>query len=389
MSLQVPLTPDELDQLDGLVEEGLLEREVADDIRNGVYDAGMIDLIRLLADEEEADLAKQLEKIRADRQPIPLTRNTRNGIWLKRIGGFAAAILLSAGLGILYKNLRNSSQETSSIEAVVSIIPPAVKGASLKLADGSVVALDSTAVGSITNQGGNRVEKKTGGAIAYENGASAGINTLFNTLTTARGQRFQVDLPDGTKAWLNAGSSLTYFARLGQKDTERRVTLQGEAFFDVAPNKSVPFVVVANGTQTTVLGTHFNVAAYPEESAVSITLLRGSVRVAHEKNTQILKPGQAAVSITGKDALHVDPEADTSRAISWKEGYFQFDEPLDQAMRELARWYNVGLDLQGSFHDRLVAREPREVPLSDVLRKLEEIGAGHFKIVNKTIIVTR
>ncbi|MDR3716774.1 MAG: FecR domain-containing protein [Puia sp.] len=384
-----PLSPDELMQLNDLHNRGLIGPEMYEAIHNQVVDKDLLDEGAYLENAQPGEYERLRRMINPETRVIPITGGKRVILIAVSV---AAAFLIIAGLEIFRNSGGANKIDARSTPAMSEQeIPPAIKGATLKLADGSLVTLDSTGAGVVADQGGNRVSKLQGGVLAYlhsgKNDNSPGINTLFNTLTTSQGHRFRVDLPDGSKVWLNAASSLTYFAQLGDNNKVRRVELTGEAYFEIVPMRSVPFIVRANGTTTTVLGTHFNVQAYEENSRVAITLLQGSVRVNKGEQSEILHPGQEAISKTGSDLLQLDKEVDTAMVTSWKQGIFAFREPLGQIMQELARWYDVKVIMHGNADRRVAARGSREQPLRNILDNLEKIHAGHFTVKDRTIVV--
>jgi transmembrane sensor len=301
-----------------------------------------------------------------------------------------AAAIIGGVIGIFAVYREFSKVDKANL--VAQDFQPAAYRAMLKLGDGRLLSLDNSgSAGIIASQGTSKLQKSDGGVLTY-NAATTGshTSTIYNTLSTDKGQRYVVNLPDGTKVWLNAGSTLRFFADLGSKEKERQVELRGEAYFEVAANKSVPFkVFTSNGAEINVLGTHFNVAAYADEPTISITLLQGAVKVAYKGQSSILHPGQQAIALPGPGALSVNKGVDVDRATAWRKGYFDFNQPLSQVMRELSRWYDVKLDNKGNrnIDDTIVIRESREVPLSTMLRRLERIGSGKYSLVDSTIVV--
>ena len=277
---------------------------------------------------------------------------------------------------------------------------PGGNKAILTLSDGSTIVLDSAHNGALTQQGNTKVVKLDSGQLAYRSGTGGpqGTGVQYNTIATPRGGQYQVVLPDGTKVWLNAASSLkfpTAFAR-----NERSVDLAGEAYFEVAKNAGAPFKVHiithqaaepgqgSPGGEVEVLGTHFNVNAYDDEAAIKTTLLEGSVRVSKGREHGLLQPGQQA-QLNRKGDLHLVLDANTEEAIAWKNGYFQFEEAdVRTVMRQLARWYDVEVSYEGPAPERQFGGQmPRGVNLSEVLRILQESNV-HFRIEGKKLVVT-
>ncbi|WP_315816159.1 FecR family protein [Paraflavitalea speifideaquila] len=267
--------------------------------------------------------------------------------------------------------------------------PPASNSAQLTLADGSRVNLDSNGLAVLPNQGEVNLSYKNG-QLAYRGSNNA---NLFNTISTPRGATYDVSLADGTKVWLNAASSLRYPVAFA--GNERIVTLTGEAYFEVSRSEA-PFKVIANGkSEVVVLGTHFNINAYPDESTVATTLLEGKVKVAallndkpDNQNTQLLSPGQQAVTASGK--IQLKQHADINSVMAWKSGKFYFEnEKLENIMKEFSRWYDVEVVYQSN--DELKGRRffmivDRKLPLREVLKSLENSGL-QFLIEDKKLII--
>ncbi len=269
-------------------------------------------------------------------------------------------------------------------------INPGTNKALLTLANGSTVALDNVHTGTIGTEGNTKISKLDSSQLAYN--AAINLNRgshpeLFNMLSTPRGGQYQVILADGTKVWLNAASSLRfpiYFTR-----NSRKVELTGEAYFEVAKNPSLPFIVQVNGMQVQVLGTHFNVMAYGNEKEIRTTLLEGSVRITQNDESLTLKPGeQARITETGK--MSIAKDADVEEAIAWKNGEFQFNgASIETIMKQVERWYDVDVSYEGTIAPHaFVANISRDVPVSKLLKLLQLTGQVHFKIENKKITVT-
>lgn len=280
----------------------------------------------------------------------------------------AAAILLLVVSGTWFFASRSQRQKTA-ITAAYDKAPGADK-ALLTLADGSVVALDSTGNGQIT--GGNTNIQQQGGVLKYGASASA---AGFNTLTTPRGGQFRVVLPDGTAVWLNAATSLRYPTAFD--GNERVVTLRGEAYFEVAKNTAKPFrVQIDEHTAVEVLGTHFNIHAYSDENQISTTLLEGKVMMTNSDASLrrvVLNPGQQA--IVNNDQLSVSKQVNIDQVMAWKNGMFNFEGmDLPSVLRQLSRWYDVEIVYEGKIPTRKFGGEmQRDLSLQQVLRILEKM----------------
>jgi len=254
----------------------------------------------------------------------------------------------------------------------------------LTLQDGSKIVLNDVKDGTLAQQGNTKVVKLATGQLVYDKTGTASAKVLYNTMTTPRGGQYKLTLPDGTEVWLNAASSITYPTAFA--GNERDVSITGEAYFEVAKDKSKPFHVTSGNQTIEVLGTHFNVMAYADEDAIKTTLLEGSVKITENNEAQILKPGeQATVDKNGGLKISV---ADIDDALAWKNGYFKFNRVnIKYIMRQLARWYDVDLVYEGSVpHDEFVGKIGRGENIEDVLHILE-LDHVHFKIEDKKIIV--
>lgn len=260
-------------------------------------------------------------------------------------------------------------------------IAPGGNKATLTLADGRTIDLSEAHTGIVIN----------GEQISYSDASeeiallkSISVNNLV--LKTPKGGQYQVTLPDGTKVWLNAASSLTYPASFASLK-ERRVILSGEGYFEVAPNKAVPFRVETSNQEIEVVGTHFNVNSYLDEPQEKTTLMEGAVKVTNGNNIRLLKPGQEA---TIKEGIRVD-DADVSATLSWKNGEFVFnDEALESIMRKVSRWYDVEVIYNGvDIYEEYGGSISRYDNLSKVLEKLELTGGIHFKIEGRRVTVMK
>ncbi len=255
------------------------------------------------------------------------------------------------------------------------------------MADGSTIVLDTMQNGNLAQQG-NTTVIKLDGKLAY-NSANAGANDIaYNTLTTPRGGQYQVELPDGTRVWLNAASSLRFpTAFVGG---ERRVEISGEAYFEVAKNKAMPFVVSVNSTEVHVLGTHFNVMAYSEEGKIATTLLEGSVQVSKAGKKHVIVPGQQAVWKENGD-FNLNGDIDLEEVVSWKNGKFHFNNAdIKVIMRQIARWYDVDVEYRDNLSEtQLGGIVSRKEDLRQLLSYFEMTGKVKFNLEGRKIIVTR
>jgi ferric-dicitrate binding protein FerR (iron transport regulator) len=275
------------------------------------------------------------------------------------------------------------AKATSSIERTGLI--PAGNKATLTLGDGSTILLDSSANGMVASEGSTRVIKLDSGRIAYQADGSHEGSLSYNVIHTPRGGKYEVTLPDGTKVWMNAASSLrfpTVFNGL-----QREVALTGEAYFEVAENRQMPFNVSIGEATVKVLGTHFNINAYSDERSIHTTLLEGAVQFSSGGAGKLLHPGEQAVFDDSTSALSVH-EADINQVMAWKNGRFEFDNiDLPAVMRQISRWYDVDVEYRVANRNvKLGGGISRTSNLQDLLPLLEASGV-HCKLEGRKIVI--
>ncbi len=306
-------------------------------------------------------------------------------LWPKLV---AAALLIGLGL-YWWKGYQGKVQLAQQQVAVTQSVdlPPGGNKAVLTLGDGSSITLDSAGNGLLASQGGTSVTQAGKGQLVYKSEQEAAAVPVINTVTTPKGGQFHIVLPDGTGAWLNAASSLRFPTAFTGK--QRNVDITGEVYFEVAHNKQMPFVVKNGETRITVLGTHFNVMAYDDEKVMRTTLLEGAVKVTRGTSEALLAPGQQARINAGTGNVRVVDGVDTDKELSWKNGYFQFEnESLESVMRQVSRWYDVEVQYEGNTRgENFTGRLPRNSNVSKLLKILALSGVK-FRIEDKTIIVT-
>jgi len=315
----------------------------------------------------------------------------------------AAAVLVMLSVGLYHWVNTTNTPVQSTTDFAHHDIAPGGNKAFLTLADGKRIALDDAQNGKIADQTGVSISKTADGQLVYtvsdalkSTRKSAPI-TSFNTIETPRGGQYQISLPDGTKVWLNAGSSLRYQAQFAT--AQREVELKGEAYFEVAKRtingKRLPFVVKTNLQEVEVLGTHFNINSYEEEGNTRTTLLEGSVAVRPLPSNgmavpaRIIKPGEQ--STLNASVLNV-ATVDTEQVLAWKEGFFMFDdENLQSIMHQVARWYDVEVEFKdsGLKTKKFSGTVSRFGNVSQVLKKIELTGSVHFKIEGRRIVVMK
>ncbi len=297
----------------------------------------------------------------------------------------AAAILLLIGSTALMRFITN--RQTVPVHPLVTQaalnVAPGSNKALLTLANGSTITLDSTA--SQVIQQGQTTIRQSGGQLQYMAGNTT-ATASYNILRTPVGGQYQLTLPDGSKVWLNASSSLRFPTAFNS--SERNVELTGEAYFEVAKHAGMPFKVVANDVTIEILGTHFNVNAYADEQHIATSLLEGAVKVHHRDQAVVLKPGQQAVYSLTTHELR-SGTADTEGAVAWKNGYFKFsNENIQSVMRKIARWYDVDIEYRGDVSGKaLWGTISRFENIPEVLDMLEMTGTMHFRMEGRKVIV--
>jgi hypothetical protein len=277
-----------------------------------------------------------------------------------------------------HKEVAGVAQKSSEID-----ISPGQNGAILTLATGEKIVLDSAMDGSLARQGNVSVIKKNGELVYRKDGKSA--EGVLNTMTTPKGRQFNLVLADGSRVWLNAASSITFPTAFTGK--ERRVAIQGEAYFEIAHNAEKPFIVESGKNSIKVLGTHFNVNAYDNENVVSVTLVEGSVNVTRGTSSKTIRPGQQA-QINEREQINLVFNVDVDHVVAWKNGRISFQGAnIGTVMRQMSRWYDVDIEYSEKLDDRFYADMSRSTMLSDVLKALELTTNVHFKVEGRKVTV--
>jgi transmembrane sensor len=310
-----------------------------------------------------------------------------NKLWIRL--GIAAAFMVFVGFGayvFLNQKKQPGAKDIAKIRPAHDVLPGGNR-ALLTLANGKTIYLDNAQNGILAKEGNAQINKTRDGQLVYEDGGNGSNNgaAAMNTVTTPRGGQYQLVLDDGSKVWLNSASSLSFPAVFTGKTREVEIT--GEAYFEVAKNAAKPFRVKANHTVVEVLGTHFNIMAYNDESVMKTTLLEGAVKISNMQNTSILKPGQRA-SLNQNGKINVIDDADADDSIAWKDGLFQFrDADIEGIMRQVARWYDVQVSYEGKVPVReFTGRISRNVKASELLGMLKYAGVN-YKIEDKHITI--
>lgn len=327
--------------------------------------------------------SKQIwERLKTD-APV---RPVRMKIW-PRIA-VAASVILVLGFGLYFYSY-NTSKDIQQSPTLISDIGPGGNKAYLTLANGKRIALSDATNGTVAKESNVEIIKAADGQLVYsmDNKVSGSSGLMYNTIETPKGGKYEITLPDGTHVWLNSSSTLKYPASFSALK-ERKVELKGEAYFEVAHHKSVPFKVTSSGQTVEVLGTHFNINSYLDEGTVKTTLLEGSVSVYlnNSKEFKLLKPGEQA----DKTGEHIAvSKANMEQAMGWKNGDFVFKgEDVKAVMRQLERWYDVDVEYQGNVSDiGFVSTISRSKKLADVIKVLQMTEGIHFKIEGRRVLV--
>ena len=310
-----------------------------------------------------------------------------------RVAAASIIIILLSAAGWLH--LKSSAEQVVKEDdkpvPVMHDIAPGGSKAILTLADGSQVVLEDANNGDITKQKNVTISKTKNGQLVYRTGNDGQMDEnkipAFNTIKTPVGGQYRVVLSDGTKVWLNSGSSIKFPVIF--VGNERSVEIEGEAYFEVAKDKKKPFKVLSDDQVVEVLGTHFNVNAYRDEPNIKTTLAEGSVKVSSDGVSNTIKPGQQVRLSRKSHAMNI-LAVDTEAAISWKDGLFVFnDEDIHSIMRKISRWYGVEVVFQNDINENFGGVISKFENVSQVLKILEVTETIHFKIEKRRITVMK
>ena len=387
-----PAEHDELDEWVGASDKNMrLFEELTDERRVQLA-------LDLLNDNNQSGLVKKLKEDKDFKYP-----NHRPYRRIKQIG-IAASIIIALGVGsyFLYPVISGKSNSSGEIAKTNEVLPlpvaPAKQTATLYLVNGKKITLDKAKSGYIANQGYIEIEQ-IGGEIRYSVKQSSQITESRNTLTTGKGEYFDVVLPDGSIAKLNSGSSISYPVPFLGKI--RRVSITGEVFFKIAsskvkgPNYGKPFIadIIEKNQTVEVLGTEFDINAYAEENIVKTTLLEGTVKVSAGGKTGYLKPGQQ--SQVREDGLITVKEVNVGDATKWlKNNVWVDQENILPALNELCRRYNVELEISPeakntTHRSSYSATYSLEMQLEKILKDINTTTPRtHLELKGRKILVT-
>lgn len=364
-----PLLPEEQQRLDAYLQASEANRQQYRQLTDPAY----METALQRMEQFQSTQGQRLEQILQQVQE-PATPRVRRMPAHTRWAAAAAILLLIAGGTWYWQHAAHAPAITAALPGRQHDVAPGKQGAILTLADGRQLTLDSLGNGVIATQNGASIALQKG-QLNYQATGNNRNSDSYNTMRTPKGRQFTVILPDGTRVWLNAASSLTYPTAFS--GNQRRVKLSGEAFFEVAGNARQPFIVdIAHGSAVEVLGTSFNINAYADETTVKTTLFSGSVRT----GGVVLHPGQQADQQPGAAAA-VHSDADLDKVAAWKNGHFDFtDAGLHEVMRQLERWYNIEVVYEpGVPETYFYGKVSRDLPLSGILKVLQATHV-HFRI---------
>jgi transmembrane sensor len=329
-------------------------------------------------------LEKIMQRINENEREIILPR--RN---LTRWYQLAVAAIIIIVMGVSLKLYFDNKNTQAMVSVAKNNNTSHTNKVLLTLSNGKTINVKDLKNGQVARDANVLVNKTDSGTLDYKSAPSTGGNGLaiaFNTLTIPRAQQYHVILPDGSGVWLNAESSLKYPVAFNGK--ERLVELSGEAYFEVTHRADQPFKVRTNNQVVEVLGTHFNIEAYPGEERSYTTLAQGSVKVSKGNSYVVIKPGQMAVNTDNAEHLTVQP-ANLDEVLGWKNGLLSFsDEPIVQIMKEVARAYDIDVEYQGDIKNkRFWGIYPRAKGLANLLKNLEQTNTIHFKLQGRRVVV--
>lgn len=326
----------------------------------------------------EIEPSQQLEKI------FNQNNKPKNRVLLNYIKYAAAASIIFFCFIFLYRSTTNPAKQQMVSSAILTDLEPGKNQATLTLTNNQKIILDDSKSGIISETSNLIIKKNNHDEIVIETKQGVALNGL-NTISTPKGGQFTIILPDKSKVYLNSETTLTFPTEF--KPDERKVSLDGEAYFEVAKNKTRPFFVETNEMTIQVLGTHFNVYAYQSEPLKSTVLVEGSIKISTATISKTVAPGEQADVKKGAEGIHLHP-ADIEQVLAWKNGYFLFiDKDLKTIMRSLSRWYNFDIKYGKSFKNEIFTGTiSRSQNISEILKIFETTGTVKFKILSEGIL---
>lgn len=405
------MNQNKLDELLSLFAEGKISRDEFEHLFDYIRSEGDDESINFAIDQELGKMKKCVSLTDGEKDTIFQNIVTNNRFveetdsdrpekhiiraWYQV--GVAASILAMLSIGLFFYTNRTIDKSVALLKSKTinekSVIKPGGDKAVLTLSDGSKIILEDAKKGLLANQAGVSIQKTADGELLYSfaknvNSVSETLpqEVIYNKIETPFGGKYQINLPDGSKVWLNSASTLRFPALFS--GNTREVELNGEAYFDVAKNPNKPFKVITKDQIVEVLGTQFNINSYSDEETFKTTLIEGSVKIIYKDKVVLLSPGQQfQPSMKSSKVI----EADTEEVTAWKNGYFLFkDEDIQSIMRKVSRWYNVEVNYSGNIPDvGFGGNISRSKDINEVLNVLQLTNAVHFKVEGRRITVMR
>lgn len=341
----------------------------------------------------DLDIINKLDRKRAWKNiERSIVFRKRTPIYLK----YAAILIIPLTIaGILIFNYKDNSLHIGSVVAESIPIKSGTQKARLVLASGNTIDLQgSNSIPSNSLPGVNI--SNINNNLSLKSLQNNDVPITPNTIVVPRGGEYSITLEDGTKVWLNSESTLTFPNIF--RDKTRKVYLEGEAYFEVAPKKGSPFVVeMKTGAEVMVLGTKFNINAYGNENSILTTLVEGSVKVSAFYNngsdnnvSHTLIPGQQSeLNSNGEFFIKI---VNTDQFIAWTQGRFVFEKDnLDNILRQLSRWYDVSVSFENDSlkYYHFTGDLPRYDNIDIILEMLKDVcNKVEFNLKRREIIVT-
>ncbi|WP_166922991.1 FecR family protein [Flavobacterium poyangense] len=379
------ITPHEHSVLMEWINKSKINREIFENLTNKEWVSTELD--KMYEFEENAGW----ETIAASLKHSKKTAQKKRIKWFQMV---AAVLLLALGIGSLFYKTPDQTipdQNLSQKERFgAEIMPPVVNQAILTLSNGKKIIVRNDPKKELIIRAADLTLQMADDKVIHKNGTNSKKEVLNqNTLFVPKGSKpLQLILADGTKTWINAGSSLTF--PLQFIGAERKLSMTGEVFFKVAKNKHMPFRVMANGTKTEALGTQFNINAYTDQPTTKITLVEGSIKV-EKRNSKLLvgslivKPNQQVIA---EKKLTLIKEANIEETTAWRDGQFYFEgADIKVVMNQISKWYDLDVVYKGTVTSSFVMKIAKDVPLSEILKIMEMTDLVRFKREGKKIIV--
>lgn len=332
-----------------------------------------------------SDTDKKWAELKAQIEPAEVVkpRARRRKLWFSIA---AAAVLFIIAISVIYNKYQRQPQNL--VNVIVNDISPGKSAATLTLDNGKKIVLSAVNNGQLAGEAGIIISKTAEGQLIYTATECKDTDKIhLHTLSTARGETYRLRLPDQSEVWLNASSSIKFPASFASAKF-REVELTGEAYFQIAKDKTHPFIVKTNLQEVKVLGTHFNVNSYPDHRKAVTTLIEGSVQVSNQgKQIKIIKPGEQSTVQDGQ-GIEVSP-AEIKNVMAWKNGYFRFrNEPIEEVMGKISRWYDIEVVYAGKISgERFNGNISLHKNISEVLNMLSYSNDVKFKVEGRRVTV--